>query len=290
MSGGGGNDTLTGGGGSDTLNGGTGIDQAVFAGPQAEYTISNDGSGDSFVSDTVNVWTAHLIGIENVSFSDTGPLAAAPLAGAPGSGAVTLAGGNGPDNLYGGIGPEVINGAGGDDYIRSLTGTGPDTIDGGTGNDLLTIERYDATVPLTLDLTLGGVQSLGEGSMITGIEQTRVAGGSGDDSFVGGAFDDVLKGGAGNDTLVGGGGNDVLQGGLGQDLLTGGSGTDTFRFDSFTTGVATVTDFQTGTDLVALSHTGFGITSLADFDIVDASTGPGPRPRPRSSSTPSITR
>jgi hypothetical protein len=89
--------------------------------------------------------------------------------------------------------------------------------------------------------------------------------------------------------------NDVIDGGAGHDTLTGGIGTDTFVFRTPADGADTITDFQHGTDELAVSAAGFGgglvggalpsvvsATSLAsasfagsggDFVFVDAASG-----------------
>ena len=59
---------------------------------------------------------------------------------------------------------------------------------------------------------------------------------------------------AGRDTLVGTAGDDSLSGGAGADTLTGGTGRDQFVYTSAVDGTDTVTDFQTGTDLIVLTR------------------------------------
>ena len=73
-------------------------------------------------------------------------------------------------------------------------------------------------------------------------------GGAGNDKLYGANGDDHLIGGKGNDTLDGGNGNDWFNGGAGNNTLTGGSGAEFFQFDSFATGINTVTDFKVGND------------------------------------------
>lgn len=79
-----------------------------------------------------------------------------------------------------------------------------------------------------------------------------IAGLSGNDLLRGGDGNDTLFGGAGADTLVGGNGNDVLNGGDSFDILTGGAGSDIFVLAP-QAGTDTITDFQTGTDLLGLA-------------------------------------
>ncbi len=70
---------------------------------------------------------------------------------------------------------------------------------------------------------------------------------------------DSLIGGDGNDLLIGGNSGDVLTGGAGHDTKTGGAGADTFVFASgdspavepaLAGGADTITDFDTGSDMV----------------------------------------
>jgi Ca2+-binding RTX toxin-like protein len=74
-----------------------------------------------------------------------------------------------------------------------------------------------------------------------------------------------LNGDAGNDHLFGGEGNDQISGDAGDDTLTGGVGNDTFMFNTTTEGVErdTITDFQSGQDVVDLNGVG------ADFNVMD---------------------
>lgn len=61
-----------------------------------------------------------------------------------------------------------------------------------------------------------------------------------------------------SDNLEGGAGDDVLTGLGGRDKLTGGGGADTFAFKDFGRRTAdTITDFQHGTDHIALDHSVF---------------------------------
>jgi methionine-rich copper-binding protein CopC len=96
-----------------------------------------------------------------------------------------------------------------------------------------------------------------------GILNDTIRGLGGVDTLQGQAGHDSIDGGAGTDTLIGGAGVDVLTGGLDRDTFVlnaagGASNTPAFaRAD-------VITDFQRGTDVVALSRTtftGFGRTN-----------------------------
>ena len=68
ISGGDGNDVLIGGAGNDTLDGGNGIDQAVFAGLQSAYTLTDLGNGSVRVAGPDGTDT--LTNIEQLVFDD----------------------------------------------------------------------------------------------------------------------------------------------------------------------------------------------------------------------------
>ncbi|RJF95180.1 beta strand repeat-containing protein [Noviherbaspirillum saxi] len=88
----------------------------------------------------------------------------------------------------------------------------------------------------------------------------RINGLGGNDTLYGADKDDVLNGGAGNDQLYGGAGNDVLEGGSGNDLLAGEGGNDIFRFTGPLDGIDTVSNFVTGSDVIHIIGSGFGLT------------------------------
>jgi Ca2+-binding RTX toxin-like protein len=76
---------------------------------------------------------------------------------------------------------------------------------------------------------------------------------AGRDNISGTAGNDFLFGQSGNDTLDGGDGNDVLNGGAGSDTLTGGKGKDVFYRYRLNRAPDRITDFEIGTDVIALS-------------------------------------
>ena len=95
---------------------------------------------------------------------------------------------------------------------------------------------------------------------------------------------DILEGGLGNDTLNGGSGNDYLNGGGytyddygnatdvidddAADELTGGLGNDTFVFDTISTGIDEITDFEVLIDNIQIGSD-FGATSNDEFSYDD---------------------
>ncbi|MBW4430018.1 MAG: M10 family metallopeptidase C-terminal domain-containing protein, partial [Nostoc desertorum CM1-VF14] len=80
----------------------------------------------------------------------------------------------------------------------------------------------------------------------------RLYGDSGNDRLSGDNGNDTLFGGIGDDQLLGGASDDWLYGNAGIDVLTGGYGVDTFVLAS-AQDTDTITDFQVGTDKLALS-------------------------------------
>jgi Ca2+-binding RTX toxin-like protein len=155
--------------------------------------------------------------------------------------AVTLTGGDGPDNLHGSNLADVLTGGAGNDFLRGHGGD--DTLYGGDGDDRL----LDAQGVNVLD------------------------GAAGDDLLIGGGAGSLLDGGPGRDFLAGAD-HDHLDGGDGDDELTfflsapdgphgtahGGAGSDTFIISEASAGAVAViiTDFQAGTggDRIDLSQ------------------------------------
>ena len=94
---------------------------------------------------------------------------------------------------------------------------------------------------------------------------------------------DILQGGKGDDELRGGSGNDTLDGGGfiydrniditgvitddGTDLLIGGSGNDTFVFNTLSTGIDTIKDFEVLVDKIQINKLEFGATDNSEFSL-----------------------
>ena len=133
-------------------------------------------------------------------------------------------GSHGDDRLFGLFGHDILEGGWGDDILKG--GWGKDKLHGSDGDDLL-------------------------------------KGGSGHDILVGGTGNDLIVGDGGKDLIDGGTGNDLIHGGKGNDVLTGGEGSDTFqfrsgrRYQSWQLGTDLITDFEIGTDKIALSRKTF---------------------------------
>lgn len=189
-------------------------------------------------------FNAYLAGDTNVRGGDLGD-AINDLVGNNnlfgGAGADTLTSGSGNDHLYG----QSANG--GNDGADSISsGAGSDYINGNAGND--TISGGDGS-----DRIQGGQDA---DSLSGDAGNDTINGNRGNDSIEGGTGNDSLRGGQDNDTISGGAGNDVISGDVGIDRLTGGDGVDRFVFGTGTSAVGatvdTVTDFQQGSDVIAL--------------------------------------
>ncbi|TNE63966.1 MAG: hypothetical protein EP335_08265 [Alphaproteobacteria bacterium] len=144
----------------------------------------------------------------------------------------TLQGSDGDDTLAATDAGDQVWARGGNDSLTG--GSGDDTLGGGAGNDDI------------------------EG----GAGADRLFGAAGNDTVSGGAGDDTLFGGAGDDTVSGGTGDDLIYAGAGDDILAGGAGTDAFYFGA-TSGNDTVSDFDTGEDVLNLAFSGAGFATLA---------------------------
>ena len=167
-------------------------------------------------------------------------------AGGPGSilngegGNDTMTGAGGVEIMSGGAGNDRLRGSGGRDVLRGDDGDDvllPDgstaVVDGGAGFD---IADYDQSYGVTVNLGTGVVTSTEGSGTITGIE--------------------VLSGSRYDDVLIGSAGSEIIRGGRGLDQLTGGAGGDTFVFEAFDSRVDiidSITDFQTGSDILVLN-------------------------------------
>jgi len=143
---------------------------------------------------------------------------------------------------------DVIFGGSGNDSIYSRNG-GDDIIYADAGADKIYWEAKTATTTVYVD---GG-----DGNDL--IEEVVATAQSG------AGIGDTLFGGAGDDTIRAGTGEDTITGGLGADELTGGSGADTFVYNTVDTSTAaamdTITDYESGSDILSFDTTGDGATT-----------------------------
>jgi len=219
-----------------------------------------------------------------------------------------LLGGEGNDRLEGHIGgnggTNTLDGGEGDDVLIAISevgteigGTAVNSASGGDGDD--TIELYGVAGGIWTNATHRASGDEGD-DIITSttdtrssesdgnnaaIADTRLDGGSGNDTLtattifapgdaaeggaslfgrtgndilrVDGGVENVLNGGAGNDTITGGSGNDRIIGGSGADILRSGGGEDAFVY-LWTTGIDlatrdTIRGFGFGDDVIDLS-------------------------------------
>ena len=250
-------DDLAGSGVNDTLHGGDQNDTIDLGG---NTTNNNDyaygGNGDDII-DGAGGWAIAY----GEAGNDTLDMSAAGL----NTGKYTRAyGGADTDTLTGSLGQDYLDGEAGADTIDAGAG-GADVINGGTETDTLTLDRSAATAALTFHMTsFASTTTLtGNGTIVINVENLRLTGGSGSDSFRTLSGDDILDGRGGTDTLEGGGGADrfVLHAALGAD---------------------TIVDFVAGTDFLRFSTAELGLTSgdLATRLINNTTTASGTTPGP----------
>jgi Peptidase M10 serralysin C terminal len=137
-----------------------------------------------------------------------------------------------------------------DGAVRSVWDAGGiDTLDGSA-----------SFLPLTMDINPGGLNSVGQYSVVAiahGVTIENVSGGAGNDRIMGNGAGNVIFGNGGNDVLFGGAGDDAIDAGAGADIvygeagsnfLIGGAGGDVFALDFRQPGFfwSTITDFSRG--------------------------------------------
>ncbi|MBW4681674.1 MAG: DUF4347 domain-containing protein [Microcoleus vaginatus WJT46-NPBG5] len=238
-----GTDTLSGSDGNDTLTGTDGND-----------SLFGMGGNDILIG---------MVGNDNLAGNDGNDL----LFGNVGSD--NLDGGNGDDILVGGKDSDTLVGMAGQDIL--IGDIGDDNLAGNDGNDLLCGNAGNDNLDggAGSDIVFGGKDAdtlfgnTDEDILLGDFGNDSLNGGAGNDLLFGNIGADYLDGVEGNDTLfagkendivMGGDGDDLLSGDLGNDTLTGNAGTDRFLLLSGA-GVDTITDFENGIDLIALTGT-----------------------------------
>lgn len=224
--GGGGNDTIIGNSadnrlrgltGNDTLDGGAGSDTAVYAGPQANYTVTAgtevvNGVSYRIVTVTGSEGTDVLRNIEFLAFSDgtiAAPTAAAGVILEGDATADNITGTAFADWIYGADGADTINGGDGDDRVNG--GRGNDNLNGGNGND--TVDYAGSNAGVTVNLTTGTATGGGGTDTLSNFE--NIGGTTRNDTLTGNGLANVINGAGGVDVLNGEGGNDTLIAGAG---------------------------------------------------------------------------
>ena len=264
-----GNDVLIGGEGSDYLYGGSGSDQMSGGIGNDTYVVSNltqsvseDANAGVDVIETqvdfilpANVEIGIMTGPNNISLS-----------------------GNALNNsLTGNIQDNLITGGGGNDTI--LGNAGADTLDGTSGSNLLQggfgddVYLIHSAADVVVEDANGGVDTVittFNTTIGTNIEvlilngsANEATGNDVDNQLVGGTGADLISGRGGNDTLSGNAGADTLVGGTGDDVLTGGGGADRFAYSGTNLGDDTITDYETGLDVITVDN-GLTVIGIAD--------------------------
>lgn len=176
----------------------------------------------------------------------------------PGTGSLTIYGGEDGDSITGSKGNDTIYGNEGDDTFvetAAAANSGADTYAGGAGNDTLTYAARSAGVYVVADGSTNsglGVDGDADGRFDSSSENDKV--GSDIETIVGSTAADYLAAatsvlGAAGTTLDGNAGDDVLVGGAGKDTFVGGAGTDTVDYTGST--AVTVTIDGTANDGIA---------------------------------------
>ena len=225
MIGGLGNDTFNGGAGGDVARGGAGNDLFIAGSGPDKF---DGGSGIDTVDYSASV---AAISVNLATNANTGGLAQGDKL----THIENVIGTTGDDSIVGSVGNNSLLGGIGNDFLDGNAGN--DTLDGGAGNDTI-------NGGLGFDLIFGGA-----GDDI-------INGNKGEDTIFGGAGNDLIFGGRGFDVIDGGDGNDTLSGDRGNDTLTGGLGSDHFQFNrvpDINNNIDTITDFQSGQDVIDLS-------------------------------------
>lgn len=215
-------DSLKGGSGNDALTGGEGFDSADYSDATSAVTVNlntgtaTGGAGNDTLSGIEDVigsaFNDILVGNINTSGGNN-------LYGGKGNDSL-IAGDNSFNWLEGGDGNDSLLGSNGNDTL--IGGLGADILSGGDGWGTDTVDYFDASSAVTVNLENGTASGGAGNDILKGIEQ--VAGSSYNDTIIGGTGNNWLWGSNGNDVLVGGDGFDNLEGGFDDDTLTGGAG------------------------------------------------------------------
>ncbi|NEY92259.1 calcium-binding protein [Tabrizicola oligotrophica] len=251
LSGLGGNDSLYAGDGADTLDGGTGADlmtgglgnDTYFVDNAADAIVETDSGGFDAVQSSVTFTLAAEV--ENLTLSGTaaingtGNTADNLITG--NAAANSLSGLDGNDSLYGSGGVDSLYGGDGNDYLNG--GAQSDYMAGGAENDTYVVNAAQDVVFEGADSGVDLVQSNVNWTLGSNIENLFFYS-NGSLTGNGNTLANTLTGNAGANTLNGLVGDDSLIGGGGNDTLNGGTGADQFVFNSTTSGIDVIADFN----------------------------------------------
>lgn len=217
-----GEDLLDGGLGDDWLHGGTEYDTATYAGRTEAITVSAHGKVGVGLHETDT-----LVAVEKVI------------------------GGAGNDQLSAGVAQDFDGGAGHDSYYADDRAS---VFNGGEGVDYVVYAASATGVGVDLQQGSGWMGDA-MGDRLVSVE--NVSGSWHGDTLRGSEAANFIAGLGGDDVILGRGGDDTLYGGDGRDTLTGGAGRDAFTFYTGDDGAQDrITDFQRGTDRIALEGDG----------------------------------
>ena len=228
ISGFGGNDTIIASKGNDLLNGGNGNDTVDYSFLNTPITLERAGRIDKGSGETDQILEVEtIIGNKNEVNSIDGSTGT--------SGQTSFRVGLDRNELtvfnvpkLGDLDFKIFN-------FTNVIGTdNSDSIDGDNkNNEIIGKQGNDS---------LRGRQG---NDLLRGKEGNDVIDGNRDnDLLFGGSGNDLLRGGSGNDDLRGGRGSDTLVGGSGIDTLKGASGRDEFLFETFSSEVDFIRDFD----------------------------------------------
>lgn len=211
----------------------------------------------------------------------------------------TINGLDGNDTILSSAGNDADDGGGGDDII--FAGRGNQTFNGGDGFDRVSFSNLApgiaggpasgsgvdvdlATGVATFSFFVAGGPPPVSTTYTYALSNVEGVGGTAaGDTLRAGATGSELAGLGGDDILIGRAGADTLIGGTGRDTLTGGGGADVFKFsadfsqvspngafvDSTIGAIDSITDFQTGLDLLDLT----GVQGLSTVSLARSGSG-----------------
>jgi Ca2+-binding RTX toxin-like protein len=272
-----GDDVFVGGTGDDTFHGGAGRDAIDFGRSRTPITAdlgggTVTGEGTDTLAEVEDLYGSTkpdaLTGDDSANYLN-GRTSADTIVGGGGNDVIVglkgeddLDGGDADDMIYDGEHDDSVVGGSGDDYVR--TGIGDDDFDGGEGMD--TLEFFDSSRGMTVDLNSGTTSTFGDqgSDTVAGIE--NILGTIETDEFYGDEQENYFVGFGGVDEFLGGAGDDLLEPMGGADIADGEDGADTTVFDAAPRPVIV--------DLASAFATGYGSDTLLSLENVIGSRWP----------------